>query len=906
MLLYRRSLIAGVCSLLLLSGCGFSSNGTSFGSSGSPSGAGGGGSNTGGGAPIGPIGGGGPAGSTDVIVATPSDGAVSVAVGAAQTVSITFTSNDGNAISGFAVSGTLATLPAGWSGPGNFTCASVSTGSGCVLNLTYAPTAADSGTLIINYVFIDNATTPNTGGSVTIAYAATTHNNVIAAASPTGQINGVVGGGNQSVSVSFTTDDGNAATGLTLTTSLTALPPGWSSTVPGFSCAIVSTGSGCQLPLTFTPTAGAGGTLALTYGYTDDSGTARTGTLNIPYSTVAHNSVVATASPPGEIVAVETGSQAVAVTFNTDDGNPASALYLTSDLTALPAGWSSASKTLSCSSVSTGNGCQLQLTYAPTALTSGTLTLNYAYTDAAGTASTGSLNVAYAATTNDNAVATVSPTGQIDAVLGQGASAVSVTFTTDDGRPATALQLTSSLAGLPAGWSSTSPTFSCGGFSSGNACQLALMYAPTSPGSGTLVLNYAYLNNAGEPKTGSVSVAYRATANNTVNGTPSQTSLAVVTGSITPITVNFTTDDGNPATGLSVTSGLSTLPNGWSSTPGSFTCSSVSAGTACQLSLTYAPTVPTVLASNTLSLTYGYNNNSGTPETGTVSISYVATQAYLYIAQLGLLTPPGSPSVSYCMLTALGTPTNCVQTATTVTFNMPTGIAFNGSGQAYVADEGAGIVYVCNVMATGDLSGCNPGATLTNPFYLAVNGSTLYVTSGNGTGGLTICAIGSGGALSNSNCAQSPAESAGIGTSGIAVSSSYAYVGVGPNSVDDCTVGSMGSLTHCTPTGAGFSDVGGIALAGGYAYIANTTGTTGGTVSVCSINAAAAGTLSCGPTSSVGGAPVDIAINGSYAYVDDFVTGAIDLCSVVTGGALTGCIPTGSTTFSTPVQIAIH
>ena len=56
------------------------------------------------------------------------------------------------------------------------------------------------------------------------------------------------------------------------------------------------------------------------------------------------------------------------MTVTTDDGKPASAFYLTSILTALPAGWSSASKTLSCGSVSTGNGCQLPLTYAPAAL----------------------------------------------------------------------------------------------------------------------------------------------------------------------------------------------------------------------------------------------------------------------------------------------------------------------------------------------------------------------------------------------------------------------------------------------------------------------------------------------------------------------------------------------------------
>jgi len=280
MLLRRNSLLLGVCSLLLLSGCGASSYGTSTGSADNLNGGGG---NTGGGGPVGPpTSGGGPSGSSDLIVATPSAGAVSVAVGAAQTISITFTSSDGSAISGFGVSGTLATLPAGWSGPGSFTCASVSTGSGCVLNLTYAPSAVASGTLTINYVFVDNATMPSTGGSVAIAYAATTYNNVLAVASPTGQINGIVGGGNQPVSVNFTTDDGNAATALTLTTSLAALPLGWTSTATSFSCAIVSTGSGCQLPLTFTPTAGAGGTLALAYSYTDDTGAARTGALNIP------------------------------------------------------------------------------------------------------------------------------------------------------------------------------------------------------------------------------------------------------------------------------------------------------------------------------------------------------------------------------------------------------------------------------------------------------------------------------------------------------------------------------------------------------------------------------------------------------------------------------------------------
>jgi hypothetical protein len=896
-MLLRNSLLLGVCSLLLLSGCGASSYGTSSGGAGNPSGGAGnpsgGGGNTGGSAPSGPPGGGGPTGSSDLVVATPSAGAVSVAVGAARTISITFTSSDGSAISGFGVSGSLATLPAGWSGPASFACASVSTGSGCVLNLTYAPSAAGSGTLTINYVFVDNATMPSTGGSVTIAYAATTYNNVVAVASPTGQINGIVGGGNQAVSVNFTTDDGNAATALTLTTSLSALPLGWSSSATSFSCAIVSTGSGCQLPLTFTPTAGAGGTLALAYGYTDDSGAARTGTLNIPYSTASHNNVVATASPAGEIDAVQkTGSQAVTVTFTTDDGKPASAFYLTSSLTALPAGWSSASKTLSCGSVSTGNGCQLQLTYAPAALTSGTLTLNYAYTDAAGTPGTGSLNVAYAATTNDNAVATASPTGQINAVAPTGTQAVSVTFTTDDGRPATALQLTSSLSALPAGWTSPSTAFFCGGFSSGNGCQLTLMYAPTSPGSGTLTLNYAYLNNADEPKTGSLSLMFRSTTNNNIVWTPSQASLAVLTGSITPVTVTFTTDDGNPVSGLSVT-GLGTLPSGWSSPSGSFACSSVSTGTACQFSLTYAPTA---VDSGTLSLSYSYYDNSGAAKTNTVSIPYAAAQAHLYIAQI-----PGV--LSYCALAADGTTSNC--TAITGPFSNPTGIAFYGSSYAYVSDYFANAVYVCNVMADGSLSGCiSTGSLFLNPFELAVSGSTLYSTST--AGGVTSCSITANtGTLSG--CTVGTGIGTGTGTAGIAVSPGFAYIGVGPgvgtSAVGVCAVGPSGVLSaSCIATGGTFSEPAGIALSGGYAYVANS-GT--GTVSVCSINPD--GSLACGAQYPVGVEPMDIAINGSHAYVDDLSTGDIYLCSVGTGGALTACtVPGGSASFSAAVQIAIH
>jgi hypothetical protein len=894
MQLGHRSLLIGACLLLVLSGCGYSSIGSTTGTATSTTGGSGSGGSTSPGK-AGSGGGGGLNGTNDSVMATSSiAGTVSVVVGASQTVSVTFTSSDGLAISGFAISGT--TLPTGWSGQSPFGCALVSTGSGCVLNLTFAPTTVGSGTLTIDCEFVDNANVASTPGAcLTIAYVATPNNNVTATVSPTGQIIAAVGTGHQSVSVNFTTDDGNAATDLTLTTSLPGLPSGWSSTATGLSCAIVSTGSGCQLGLTYAPTSSGSGTLTLDYSYTDGSGAQRTGALNIPYSTVSSNNVIATASPADQINAVEnTAGQAVAVTFTTDDGKPATDLHLTLGLAALPPGWSSTSRSFSCGTVSTGNGCQLHLTYAPTALTSGTLTLSYAYTDDTGAARAGLLNIAYAATTNDDVVGTAAPSGQVNAVVGSGSQPVSVTFTTDDGRPATALQLTSSLTALTAGWSSTATSFACSGLSSGNSCQLPLTYAPGAAGSGTLILNYSYDNNAGEPKTGSVSIPYWATTNDNIINTPSPTSLAVTVGSNTPVNVIFTTDDGNPVSGLSLTS---TLPSGWSSTSSSLPCATVSTGTSCQLSLAYAPTA---VANGMLSLTYAYNDDSGTPKTGSVNIPYVASPPpHLYVAQLGGF-------LSYCSLNPDGTLSSC---ATTGSFSAPSGIAFYGANFAYVADYGNNVVDLCNVAPDGSLSGCAAtGSSFQSPLQLAVTGTFLYATNANSTGGVTACTIAIDGTLSA--CSQS-AES---GTTGVAADSSYAYIGVAANTVNVCAIGVSGSLPgSCASTstgvstGTGFSNANGISLAGGYAYIANQGNGTNGSVSVCAINPD--GSLSsCAPSiiSSAPTAPTDVAINGSQAYVND-ASGNIYLCAVGPSGALTNCaVSNGGASFTLGIQIAIH
>ncbi len=612
--------------LALLSACGFY-GGSSTGSDGPASvpagatsgGGGGGGDSTG--VATGPPS--SPSGSQDKVIATPSvPGTFTVTVGANQTLTVTFTSSDGLPIGGLAISGT--TLPPGWSGLDDYDCRAVGAGNSCVATVNYAPTAVGSGTLTINYIFINDAEEPETpGGSIVIPYAATSNNNVAALASPTGQVAAGVGGAKQTVAVNFTTDDGNAATQLTVTSDLGNLPAGWSSGASSFSCAIVSSGNGCQLLLGFAPTSQTSGVLALQYAYVDDSGASRTGTLNIPYAATSNGDVIATAAPSGQITAVQSGGvQPVSITFTTADGQPASGLVVLSDLADLPAGWSSKATTFTCASVSTGNGCQLALTYAPTAVARGTLSLDYYYLDAAGAVSLGTANVAYAATTDDNVVGTAAPSGQVSAIVGQASPSVVVTFTTDDGRPATALEVTGGLSTLPAGWSSPQGTaFACPGVSSGDGCQLTLSYTPAAADSGTVALSYSYLNDAGEAKTGTVDIPYVATTDNTINATPSPSSLSVTTGSTTPVAIVFTTSDGNPATDFAINSGLSPLPSGWSSSSGTFTCATVNGSSSCELNLTYAPAVP---ASGTLTLGFSYTNNSGISESGSVSIGYTA------------------------------------------------------------------------------------------------------------------------------------------------------------------------------------------------------------------------------------------------------------------------------------------
>jgi hypothetical protein len=772
----------------------------------------------------------------------------------------------------------------------------VSTGSGCVLNLTYTPVAGDSGTLTVNYIFINNANIPESpGGSVSIPYAASASaaNDVIATVSPNGQIDAALGHGSQSVSINFTTDTGYAATGLALTSALSTLPAGWSSTANDFSCAIVSEGNGCQLLLTYAPTAAASGRtppLVLGYSYTDTSGAARTGAVNIPYATTSSANVVATTAPSGQVNAIEkTGSQAVAVTFTTDDGKTASNLFLT-DVSTLPAGWTGNLAAFKCASVSTGNGCQLQLKYAPAALTAGTLTVGYGYTNDAGTAETGTLDVTYAATTNDNVTGTASPSGPINEVVGVTAPAtVLVTFTTDDNRPATALTITNDLTMLPAGWSSPVDSFACAGLSTGTGCQLSLGYAPLAYGNGTLMLNYSYKNNAGLTKTGSVTIPYSARTDDSIVATPSSASLAVFAGSSNPVTVVFTTNDGNPQSALAV-SGLASLPAGWSAAGGTFGCANINVNTSCELALVYAPTAA---ASDTLTLSYTYKNDAGSPDTGTVSIAYVSTvPPYLYVAN-------ASGTISSCVINTDGSLLPCVVAGSG--FAVPQGIAIAG-GELYVANSGSNALSECALGIGGILGDCAvTGSAPSGPAFVAVNpaGTTAYI---NQSTGLSACAIAPGGGAVGPCIAASASINPLVGIA-LSPDGTHAYsVSTGtPNVIEVCTVANTGALTNCAATGSNAPQPSAVlGLANGKVYVADT-----GAIDLCPINVADATLGACIPTAT-GANTVALAFNGSMAYLTNAGGAGVSICQVFGDGSLDACTPFSDPTFSGPSGLAIH
>ncbi len=625
---------------------------------------------------------------------------------------------------------------------------------------------------------------------------------------------------------------------------------------------------------------------------------------------VSNNSVVATSTTSFSVVVGS--STTVSMTFTTDDGMPATNLAITSGSSTLPADWSGPT-TFTCASVSTGSGCILSLTYHPMTADRGSLTVYYSYTNNAGAYKTGTATVSYAATSNDNVVATPSPAGQIAVITG-GKTTVGVTFTTDDGQPATKLSITSGLGALPAGWSGPS-TFTCASVSTGNSCQLSLAYSPTTRVSGTLQLMYGYNDNSGNAKTGSVSIAYVATTHNNLVATlsPSGSISAVVNSGSVPVTLTFTTDDGNPATAITITSGLSTLPAGWSG-PVTFSCSSASTGTGCQLALTYAPTVN---ASGTVALGYGYEDDSGAAKTGTANITYASIPGFLYITDLrGDVTSCAvsgvDGSVSSCGIAAPGFSAP----------GAPTGIAFSGNWAYVTPGAAATDVDVCPVNPDSTFGTCTNAHTFSTPTALTVSGGYLYVTDADGPDFVYNCPINSvdgslGTCISNYIGPVNTLD-------GIAVTATNAYmVDINGENLSTCTVSSMdGSLSACTQQTLIGTDPGNTLTTtaprstyvyGGNLYVGTGAGTLilpiagDGTVTVnypCSTTIGTSCTIEEDTPAQT--AVFGFAFNNGYAYASGFGAFGIGICTIEASGILDNCATSPSLSAFFYGGIAVH
>jgi hypothetical protein len=536
------------------------------------------------------------------------------------------------------------------------------------------------------------------------------------------------------------------------------------------------------------------GTMTLNYSYRDFAGTPKTGSLNIAYTATAHNNVVGTASPSGQVNAVVgSGGQSVSVNFTTDSG-VASALTLTTALNSLPSGWASTATSLTCTTVSnSGNACQLPLSYSPGAVGSGTLTLNYSYTNNAGNSVTGTLSIPYASTVHNTVSGAVSPSGTVGVAVGA-SQPVTVTFTTSDGNPAGGLAIASGgsggLGSLPGGWSVTggATSFVCSSINTGAVCALSLTYAPTVTAGGTLALNYGYLDDAGTAQTGSVSIAYTASAQHayvsdnyaglymcSIDATAGTLANCQMTGGGFNGAWSVTFFGGSTANYAYVVDGQRN---------NIYLCTVNSDGTLSNSC--------TVQGSN-----YSY------PEHVTVLGST------LYAADQG--SPPGGEVTACTISSADGSLSGCIVTASGSGLRYASGVTL-GSDFGYVPTDNNGLFTCAFDSVTGLLTNCAVAATsstVSDAWNVVISGGIAYFA--NAGSGLTTCAIGSGGDLSS--CSDnSLTGSFGPEATGVDLNGGWVYVSsfnmmMGTAEVFLCTTSGL-IVTGCRTAVTDGSDAG--------------------------------------------------------------------------------------------------
>ena len=233
--------------------------------------------------------------------------------------------------------------------------------------------------------------------------------------------------------------------------------------------------------------------------------------------------------------------------------------------------------------------------------------------------------------TANTVVAYLGETAELKLYAGQSWQ-LTLSFMTSDGGAATRLALGLPAGGLPAGWRIGSNRSRCERVDNDNLCQIALTYAPVAAEKSSLVtFPYSYVNNKGEPGTGSVAIAYGAMAANAATATLSPAGpVRGVVGKTGNVVLGFATNDGSPATDLHVDILPASLPAGWASPSAALDCANFGAGAPCQLALSYTPAA--VAPASVLAIGYRYRDSSGRQQTATAAIDYSAVAPNTVIA----------------------------------------------------------------------------------------------------------------------------------------------------------------------------------------------------------------------------------------------------------------------------------
>lgn len=590
------------------------------------------------------------------------------------------------------------------------------------------------------------------------------------------------------------------------------------------------------------------------------------------------------APPPGTAVTpsisaaaaqqVKVGDTAdIAVIFRAPQGMAARQLAITTGMSPLPAGWSSASSSFACDTVSANDDCRLNLRYSPIlAGVSGNLNLGFRYIDANGVQQHGSADIPYGTTAPNAVTAAVAPAGPLQVGVGTSTSVV-FTFRSNDGVPATALS--ADVGALPAGWSVAGGSVPCATVAGDAGCSLSLQFQPLGPvGTSVLSLPYRYTDSGGAVRDGTASVTYAAIAGGTVTAALSPAGLVdTYVGSTASVQVSFTATAGN-VTGMQLTS---TLPAEWTVTSGTLPCTTLAAGASCQATLTYAPT--SSLVSGTVPIDFSYTDSFGVAHSGSLTIPYRARSHFVYVPNRG------GGNVTRCALDTNGDPANCVNlTPTALVF--PSRIRPEGSSAYLIDSGGTGKIIHCAADANGDLSNCAvTGLPMNNlPGGIALRNGMAYIVD-DSTGELQRCTVDADGLFSA--CAITSLTAPAIATS-IAFSGDNMYVGyAAASNVTRCTVLPDGTPTAClSEPVAGMTGTSSVAVNGGYLYLTNNGNNN---VLRCTINSD--GSLSsCIDAGATGlNAPFGIALFGGYAYISNGNSNVLSRCTVDGTSMLSNC-----------------